>query len=260
MLHLVKDRESPEPAIQTVDLTKNYRMGAEVVHALRGVSVEVFPGELVAIMGASGSGKSTFMNLIGCLDRPTSGTYWLDGIDVARLSADDLAVVRNRKVGFIFQGFNLLPRMNALANVGLPLIYAGVSDGVARQRAMSALDAVGLAHRADHRPAEMSGGQQQRVAIARSLVNAPSILLADEPTGNLDSRTSVEVMAILQDLNARGITIVLVTHEPDIAAYCSRVVRFRDGQIIEDQPNPNPHRASAELAALPQPILEVSVP
>jgi putative ABC transport system ATP-binding protein len=259
MLHLVEDPEAPKPAIRALNLSKDYRMGPEVVHALRGVSVDVYPGELVAIMGASGSGKSTFMNLLGCLDRPSSGTYWLDGIDVAGLSSDDLAVVRNRKVGFIFQGFNLLPRMNALANVGLPLIYAGVSDAVARRRAMAALEAVGLANRAGHRPAEMSGGQQQRVAIARSLVNGPAILLADEPTGNLDSRTSVEVMAILQELNAKGITIVLVTHEPDIAAYCGRVVRFRDGRIIQDQLNPSPRRAAVELAALPQPQPEVSL-
>jgi putative ABC transport system ATP-binding protein len=261
MLHLVEDPEAPEPAIRALNLTKDYWMGTEVVHALRGVSVDVYPGELVAIMGASGSGKSTFMNLLGCLDRPTGGTYWLDGIDVAGLSADDLAVVRNRKVGFIFQGFNLLPRMNALANVGLPLIYAGVPDAIARRRALAALEAVGLANRAGHRPAEMSGGQQQRVAIARSLVNGPAILLADEPTGNLDSRTSVEVMAILQELNAKGITIVLVTHEPDIAAYCSRVVRFRDGRIIEDRLNSQPRRAADEaFAALSASPLEVSTP
>ncbi len=259
MLHLVEDPESPKPAIRAHNLTKDYQMGPEVVHALRGVSVDVSPGELVAIMGASGSGKSTFMNLLGCLDRPTSGTYWIDGIDVAGLSSDDLAVVRNRKVGFIFQGFNLLPRMNALANVGLPLIYAGVPDAIVRHRAMAALEAVGLANRAGHRPAEMSGGQQQRVAIARSLVNGPAILLADEPTGNLDSRTSIEVMAILQDLNERGITIVIVTHEPDIAQYCSRVVRFRDGKIIQDQLNASPRRAAAELASLPQSDHEVTI-
>ncbi len=241
----------PTPTIHVERLTKDYILAAGVVHALRGVSLDVYPGEFVAVMGASGSGKSTFMNLIGCLDRPTSGTYLLDGIDVARLDADALALVRNRKVGFVFQGFNLLPRMTALANVALPMVYAGVQGEVARQRALAALAVVGLADRADHRPAQMSGGQQQRAAIARALVNGPSIILADEPTGNLDSRTSVEVMAILQRLNAQGITIVLVTHEPDIASYCQRVVRFRDGRVIQDQPNPRPRDAAAVLAEMP---------
>lgn len=242
---------TPRPTIHVERLTKNYHLGGNVVHALRGVSLEVFPGELLAVMGASGSGKSTFMNLIGCLDRPTSGTYQLDGLDVARLNGDQLALVRNRKVGFIFQGFNLLPRMTALGNVSLPMTYAGVPGAVAHERALAALAAVGLAGRADHHPAQMSGGQQQRVAIARSLVNGPSIILADEPTGNLDSRTSIEVMAILQTLNAQGITIVLVTHEPDIAEYCKRVVRFRDGRLIQDQVNPAPRRAAEALVDLP---------
>ena len=239
-----------EPTIHVEELAKDYYLGATIVHALRGVSLDVFPGEFVAVMGASGSGKSTFMNLIGCLDRPTRGTYLLDGIDVAVLDRDDLASVRNRKVGFIFQGFNLLPRMTALGNVMLPMMYAGVPRAMMETRAIAALDAVGLADRANHKPAEMSGGQQQRVAIARSLVNGPSMILADEPTGNLDSRTSVEVMAILQQLNARGITIVLVTHEPDIAGYCKRVVRFKDGRVIQDYANPTPRLAAAALAEM----------
>jgi putative ABC transport system ATP-binding protein len=243
---------TPAPTIRVEHLTKNYTMGQTVVHALRGLSLEVYSGDFVAVMGASGSGKSTFMNLIGCLDRPTSGTYHLDGIDVSRLGKDELSLVRNRKVGFVFQGFNLLPRMTALDNVMLPMIYAGVPREQMRRRGRAALAAVGLADRADHRPSEMSGGQQQRVAIARSLVNGPSIILADEPTGNLDSRTSIEVMAILQRLNARGITIVLVTHEPDIATYCKRVVRFRDGRLIQDQVNASPQDADSILANLPR--------
>ncbi len=246
-----------EPTIHVEHLTKDYHLGATVVHALRGVTLDVYPGEFVAVMGASGSGKSTFMNLVGCLDRPTSGTYLLDGIDVARLDADALAFVRSRKVGFVFQGFNLLPRMTALGNVALPMIYSGVPKKMIEERAMAALALVGLADRAGHRPSEMSGGQQQRVAIARSLVNGPSIILADEPTGNLDSRTSVEVMAILQRLNAHGITIVLVTHEPDIATYCKRIVRFRDGRVIQDQLNANRRLAAAVLAELPSEEPEV---
>jgi putative ABC transport system ATP-binding protein len=239
------------PTIHVEHLTKNYVLDAGVVHALRDVTVDVWAGEFVAIMGASGSGKSTFMNMIGCLDRPTSGTYQLDGIDVAKLDSDGLALVRNRKVGFIFQGFNLLPRMTALGNVMLPMAYAGLSADVMRQRGHTALEMVGLSGRADHRPSQMSGGQQQRAAIARALVNGPSIILADEPTGNLDSRTSIEVMAILQRLNEHGITIVLVTHEPDIATYCKRVVRFRDGRVIEDWMNPEHRNAAQALRELP---------
>ena len=219
-------------------------MGTNVVPALQGVSFEVRAGEFVAVMGPSGSGKSTCMNLIGCLDRPTGGAYELDGLDVTRMKPDTMADLRNRKLGFIFQGFNLLPRMDALGNVMLPMVYAGVSDRGRRERALAALDAVGLADRADHRPNELSGGQQQRVAIARALVNSPSLILADEPTGALDSRTSVEIMAILQRLNADGATILLVTHEPDVAAHCSRRILFRDGRVIADEPIEQ--RSSAE--------------
>jgi putative ABC transport system ATP-binding protein len=240
---------SAGPIIAVEDLSKDYLMGDNVVHALRGVSLTISPGEFVAVMGASGSGKSTFMNLIGCLDRPTAGRYVLDGQDVSRLPPDALALVRNRKLGFIFQGFNLLPRMTALGNVMLPMVYAGAPPAEMAERARIALAAVGLQGREQHRPNQLSGGQQQRVAIARSLVNGPAILLADEPTGNLDSRTSVEVMAILQQLNADGITIGLVTHEPDIATYCSRVVRFRDGEVIDDQRNAQPVDAAATLAS-----------
>jgi putative ABC transport system ATP-binding protein len=221
------------------------------VRALRAVSLQVHSGEFVAIMGPSGSGKSTFMNLIGCLDRPTSGSYLLDGVEITRLGPAQLASLRNRKIGFIFQGFNLLPRMDALDNVMLPMVYAGVPSDVRHQRAQLALEAVSLGQRIHHRSNELSGGQQQRVAIARSLVNAPSLILADEPTGNLDSRTSVEIMAILQRLNQAGATIVLVTHEPDIATYCSRRVTFKDGVVISDQPNHQVISAAEALAHWP---------
>jgi putative ABC transport system ATP-binding protein len=259
VVNSVIENLSAEPIVRVKDLTKDYLMGTNVVHALHGVSLDIYPGELVAIMGTSGSGKSTLMNVLGCLDRPTSGSYWLDGVNVEAMGKDDLAAVRNRKVGFIFQGFNLLPRMTARANVGLPLTYAGTPNAEVQERTMAALDSVGLADRANHRPSEMSGGQQQRVAIARALITSPSIILADEPTGNLDSRTSVEVMEILQQLNEQRITIILVTHEPDIAAYCHRVVHFRDGRIIDDQINPNPLSATAALAELPPTALEVSL-
>ena len=216
-------------------LTKVYHLGEVDVHALRGVSVEIARGEFVAIMGASGSGKSTFMNILGCLDRPTAGQYFLDGQDVSRLSTDERAIVRSHKLGFIFQSFNLLPRMSALENVELPLMYSAIPLQEQRKRAHTALQAVGLENRAQHLPNQLSGGQQQRVAIARALVNDPMVLLADEPTGNLDSVTSAEIMEFFSDLNRRGITILLVTHEPDIAAYAHRRIIFRDGLVIADE-------------------------
>ena len=225
------------PAIEVRDLHKTYDLGEVQVHALRGVSLAVERGEFVAIMGASGSGKSTFMNLIGCLDRPTRGTYYLDGKDVSRASKRERSRIRNQKIGFVFQGFNLLPRTSALENAELPLLYAGVSRRERIERASEVLHAVGLGGREKHHPSQLSGGQQQRVAIARALINNPSILLADEPTGNLDTRTSVEIMEIFQRLNQeRRLTILLVTHEEDIARYADRMVRFRDGRVQRDTP------------------------
>ncbi len=221
--------------IELVDVVKTYVMGDVSVEALRGVSLAVEEGEFVAIMGASGSGKSTLMNLLGCLDRPTSGTYRLAGEEVSRLSPNALAAIRNRTIGFVFQNFNLLSRTSAAENVELPLLYSGVSARERHRRAVEALERVGLADRADHHPNQLSGGQQQRVAIARALVTRPRLILADEPTGNLDSRTSVEVMALLQELGRGGMTVVLVTHEPDIAEYAARVVTMRDGRILSDE-------------------------
>jgi putative ABC transport system ATP-binding protein len=243
------------PVISVRDLTKTYDVGEVKVHALRGVTLDIESGEFVATTGPSGSGKSTLMHILGCLDHPTSGQYFLDGRDVAKLSRNELAEVRNRKIGFVFQGFNLLARTSALDNVELPLLYMNQSIKTAErhQHAMEALKAVGLAERAHHHPNQLSGGQQQRVAIARALINKPSLLLADEPTGNLDSRTSVEVMGIFQRLNAeQGITVLLITHEHDIAEYGSRIISCRDGHIVTD--NPVEHRRSAdeELKALPQ--------
>jgi len=227
--------ERGEVAIDIRDVTRVYTMGEQSLKALKGVSLSVRRGESVAIMGTSGSGKSTLMNIIGCLDRPTSGSYHLLGKDVSRLSRAELATVRGRTLGFVFQSFNLLSRTSALENVELPLIYAGLGGRERHRRAAAALTRVGLGSRLDHRPSQLSGGQQQRVAIARALVGEPPILLADEPTGNLDSATSIEVMAILQGLVAQGITLVLVTHEPDIAAYLGRTVVLKDGNIVRDE-------------------------
>ena len=232
-------------------LTKTYLLGEVEVHALRGVSLQVSRGEFVAIMGASGSGKSTFMNILGCLDKPTKGKYVLEDIDVGRLSRDELAHIRNEKIGFVFQGFNLLSRTSAIENAELPLLYGSVSSKDRHQRAVRALEMVGLADRMHHYPNQLSGGQQQRVAIARALVNDPSIVLADEPTGNLDSRTSVEVMGIFQKLNENEITIILVTHEPDIAQFAKRHIVFRDGKIKSDKMNTSPRNASEVLNELP---------
>ncbi|MDQ6894951.1 MAG: ABC transporter ATP-binding protein [Acidobacteriota bacterium] len=217
------------------DITKVYEMGQEQVHALSGINLGVERGEYLAIMGPSGSGKSTLMNLIGCLDTPTSGSYVLNGREVARMTDDELAAIRNQEIGFVFQTFNLLPRTNALQQVELPLVYSGLARKERRERAVKALEAVGLGDRMNHQPNEMSGGQRQRVAVARALINDPSILLADEPTGNLDSQTGAEIMALFEDLNRRGNTIVLVTHEEDIAAHARRIVRLRDGKVRDDQ-------------------------
>ena len=225
-----------EPVIRIVGLTRDYPMGGETVHALRGVDLEIQPNEYVAVMGPSGSGKSTLMNLIGCLDTPTAGQYWLAGTEVSRMTDDELARVRNRQIGFVFQTFNLLPRASALHNVELPLVYAGLPARERRQRAAQALASVGLGDRMEHRPAELSGGQRQRVAIARALVTEPSIILADEPTGNLDSTTSEEIMKIFEDLyHNRGQTIVMVTHEADIARHAARVVTLHDGMVSSDR-------------------------
>ena len=244
----------PTPAIAVRDLTKTYILGKKTrVQALRGVSLEVYPGEFVAIMGPSGSGKSTFMNLLGCLDRPTSGEYWLAGRLVSSLSNDQLARMRNQLLGFVFQGFNLLGRATAVKNVALPMVYAGLPRRERERRAKKVLHLVGLGGRLDHKPSELSGGQQQRVAIARALVNGPSLLLADEPTGNLDSRTSVEIMGVLQALNEQGLTIVLVTHDANIAAYAKRQVAFLDGRIVRDEPVLAPRSAQEEWDALTNP-------
>ncbi len=235
------------PVVETRALEKVYRMGDVEVHALRGISLSIEPREFIAVMGASGSGKSTFMNLIGCLDRPTRGACLLDGRDVGKLSRDQLARVRGRQIGFVFQGFNLLPRTSAIENVELPLLYQGVGSRERRERAAEALRRVGLGDRLDHTPSQLSGGQQQRVAIARALVNRPVLLLADEPTGNLDSRTSVEVMGIFQELNEQGLTVALVTHEADIAEHARRVVTFKDGLVQSDVPLTRRRVAREEL-------------
>ncbi len=244
-------RNPGEPVLRAEELHKYYEMGDTRVHALRGVSFAIERGGFMAIMGASGSGKSTLMNILGCLDRPTTGRYFIEGRDVSSLDKRALAGIRNRKIGFVFQGFNLMPRTSALENTALPTLYSHLDKTTRLARAREALALVGLADRMSHYPSQMSGGQQQRVAIARALVNRPSILLADEPTGNLDSRTSVELMSVIQRLNDQGLTIVLVTHEPDIARYAQRVIVVRDGRIRTDEPVTDRLSASEVLKTLP---------
>ena len=239
-----------ESIIVTRELSKVYRMDGYAVTALKGVSTEIRAGEFVAVMGPSGSGKSTFMNLLGCLDTPSGGGYWLTGEKVSELSGDALAAIRNRRIGFVFQNFNLLPRTSALENVELPLLYSRTPAEERHQRALAKLEEVGLADRAEHHPAQLSGGQQQRVAIARALVNDPVLILADEPTGALDTRTSFEVMGLLQQLNRNGLTVVMVTHERDIAAFATRAIGFRDGRVVDDRRNPKPADAQALLREL----------
>ena len=238
-----------DPVVHLRGITKTYRIGREIeVHALQGVDLDIYPTEFVAIMGPSGSGKSTLMNILGCLDAPDGGTYSLAGEDVAKLGDDALAAIRNKHVGFVFQTFNLLPRLNAIENVELPLVYGG-DRRQRRERAVGALEAVGLGDRVHHKPSELSGGQQQRVAIARALLNDPAMILADEPTGNLDSRSSAEILAIFQRLNAMGKTVIMVTHEPDVAAHCRRIVRMRDGVVAHDERVASPRNAQDEIAA-----------
>jgi putative ABC transport system ATP-binding protein len=237
-----------EPLIRTRDVAKDYRVGDNLIRALDGVSVDIARGDCIAVMGPSGSGKSTFMNVLGCLDRPSAGEVWLDGQQVSALSDDALAAVRNRSIGFVFQSFNLLARTSALENVELPLVYAGTAARPRRERALEMLARVGLAGRAHHLPQQLSGGQQQRVAIARALVTRPVLILADEPTGALDSRTSLEIMALLQELNRQGMTVVLVTHEADVARFARRVLRFLDGRVIADETQAAPADARRLLA------------
>ncbi len=238
--------------IHIEDMARQYNMGDMTVHALRGVSLDIEKGSFVAIMGPSGSGKSTLMNILGCLDKPSAGAYLLDGVNIGSLERDQLAEIRNQKIGFVFQQFNLLARTSALENVELPLLYNGKPNRDGKERARPALHSVGLAGREDHHPSQLSGGQQQRVAIARALINDPQIILADEPTGALDSRTSVEIMGIFQKLNREsGMTIIVVTHEPDIAEYSNRIMRFKDGHLVSDLAVEHPREAQAELEALP---------
>jgi putative ABC transport system ATP-binding protein len=251
MDHISTPKPGNESVLEVQDVHKIYQLGEIQVHALRGVSLEIRRGEFVAIMGASGSGKSTFMNILGCLDKPSSGRYLLEGTDVSKLEKRQLAGIRNRKIGFVFQGFNLLARTTALENTELPTLYSRVDKAERHQRALDALKMVGLGDRIDHFPSQLSGGQQQRVAIARALVNRPSILLADEPTGNLDSRTSVEVMEIFQTLNDKGLTIILVTHEHDISQFAKRTIVFRDGKVRRDEVVANRVRAAETLKTMP---------
>jgi putative ABC transport system ATP-binding protein len=238
-----------EALIETHGLGKDYEMGDVVVHALRDANVTINKGEFVALMGPSGAGKSTFMNLVGCLDRPSSGEYFLNGENVANMNDNQLAEIRNKYIGFVFQNFNLLPRTSAVKNVELPLMYAGAKDRT--HRAMAALERVGLGQRSHHKPSELSGGQQQRVAIARAIVNDPVLIFGDEPTGNLDSRTSVEIMALFQELNEQGKTVIIVTHEQDIAQHSKRILRFKDGRVVSDEPVLERLNAAKELAELP---------
>jgi putative ABC transport system ATP-binding protein len=237
----------PKELIKTVDLARNYYLGENIVMALRDISMTVNYGDFLAIMGPSGSGKSTAMNLIGCLDTPTSGQFFFDGVDVANLSRDELADIRNKKIGFVFQSFNLLARTSALENVQLPLMYSGAGRSVRKASAERVLIEVGLADRMDHHPSQLSGGQQQRVAVARALVNNPSLILADEPTGALDTRTGIEIMALLQKLNTSGITIIIITHEADVAQFARRIIRFKDGQIVKEEINSTPSNAKTLL-------------
>jgi putative ABC transport system ATP-binding protein len=237
----------PKELIKTVDLARNYYLGENIVMALRDISMTVNYGDFLAIMGPSGSGKSTAMNLIGCLDTPTSGQFFFDGVDVANLSRDELADIRNKKIGFVFQSFNLLARTSALENVQLPLMYSGAERSVRKASAERVLTEVGLVNRMDHHPSQLSGGQQQRVAVARALVNNPSLILADEPTGALDTRTGIEIMALLQKLNTSGITIIIITHEADVAQFARRIIRFKDGQIVKEEINSTPSNAKALL-------------
>lgn len=236
-----------EPLITIDDIGRKYVIGAEVIHALKSVSLTINKGEFVALMGPSGSGKSTLMNILGCLDTPTKGRYILNGIDVSHMTDNELAEVRNKEIGFVFQTFNLLPRNSALDNVALPLVYSGINKENREKRAKAALENVGLGHRIDHKPNELSGGQRQRVAVARALINNPSIILADEPTGNLDTKTSVEIMGLLEDIHAKGNTIILVTHEEDIAMHAHRIVRMRDGLIEKDYMNENIAKVEREV-------------
>jgi putative ABC transport system ATP-binding protein len=254
MSDLIQKFAPPAPVIFLDAVHKTYHSGEVDVHAVRGVSLTIAKGEFVAVMGASGSGKSTLMNMLGCLDRPTKGRYVLDGIAVSELNRKQLSVLRNHKLGFVFQSFNLLARTSALENVELPMFYSNEFLPLRQQKesALKALEKVGLTDRASHHPSQLSGGQQQRVALARALVNEPEVILADEPTGNLDSRTSIEIMGVFQALNKAGITIVMVTHELDIASYCNRIIIMRDGEILSDEPNLNRHLATDELALLNQ--------